>query len=307
MIKFSKEQKVLDIGGVVLGGQPGQYPAVMCGSIFYDRHKIVSDAKAGIFDEAAALELLDREKELAENFGLQRMPDVVGDTPQALIRYSDFVLSHVDGPILVDSASMNTLVQVFEHYRDKGVMDRLVLSPIDLHTTDEQFARIAACGVKNALIMAFSPEAVLPKQKIEILTGIGEGGLLDKVTKAGIENVLVDVGVIDLQGTAWSCLSIQEEKETLGLPAGCAPANALFSWQRSHKDTLTTAKQTVASGASVYASTVYSGANFVLYGPMGCAEWAYPACATADALMSYGNRMNGIKAKTKSHPLYRLK
>lgn len=54
----------------------------------------------------------------------------------------------------------------------------------------------------------------MPNQKFELLLGkdwekalkigVVEDGLLGRAKASGIENVLVDVGVIDLQGTAWS-------------------------------------------------------------------------------------------------------
>lgn len=317
MIKYKKEQQVLDIAGLSIGGQPGQWPTVMCGSIFYDGHKIVKDGIEGLFDEGAARELLGQEAVLAEQFGLQRMPDVVGDTPKALIRYVEFVLGLVAGPILVDSASMRTLIETFEYFKGSEVMDRLVLSPIDGHTQPDQFDAIKACGVKHALMMVFSPTAVTPEQKLELLLGAdwqtaldsdtNGDGLLAKTKAAGIENILVDVGVIDMMGTAWSALSIAEINQKLGLPTGCAPANALFSWQRTHRDTLKNPVQTAAAGAAAYSAPIYQGADFLLYGPISCAEWAYPACAVSDALMAYGNRLNGVKPKSKIHPLYKLK
>ena len=309
MQKYETEQQVFEIDGVTFGGQPGQHPTVLCGSIFYDGHKIVSDGVEGVFDEGAARELLLAEAEYAEQFGLQRMPDVIGDTPKALIRYTEFVLDTVSGPILVDSASIDTLVATFEYFSHSEVMARLVLSPLDRHTQPEHYEALAAYGVKNALMMVFSPTAVKPKQKLELLLGKGteETGLLAKAREAGIENLLVDVGVIDMMGTAWSAMSILEVNRALGLPTGCAPANALFSWQRTHRDSLSTDRQTAAAGAAVYASTIFSGANFLLYGPMSCAEWAFPACAVSDALMAYGNRLHGIKPTDKSHPLFKLK
>ena len=54
MFRFDKEQLVIDVAGVKLGGQPGEYPTVLCGTIFYGGHKIISDEKEGIFDKDAA-------------------------------------------------------------------------------------------------------------------------------------------------------------------------------------------------------------------------------------------------------------
>jgi tetrahydromethanopterin S-methyltransferase subunit H len=317
MYKFEKEQIVVQFGDVLIGGQPGQYATTMCGSIFYGGHKLVKDGIEGEFDKVEAKELLDMEGELCRQFGLQRMPDVVGDTAKALIKYVDFVLENTDSPMLVDSASIATLHETFRHFSGSSVMDRLVYSPIDVHHADEQFSALKGLGIKNALILAFSPTAVMPEQKLELLlgkewktsieNGIEGNGLISKAKGIGIENLIVDVGVIDLQGAAWSAISIKLVKEKLGFPAGCAPANALFSWQRNNKDRLKTPQQTSAAGAAVYSSTVYWGANFALYGPMRVCDWAYPAIATTDALVAYGARLSGTRPKEKTHPLFNLK
>lgn len=314
MIIFDKEQLIINIAGVKIGGQPGEYATVMCGSIFYGGHKIVKNAITGDFDKSAAKELLDNEAQLIKDFGLQRLPDVVGDTEEALTKYVDFILETIDGPFLVDSASIKTLLAVFKRYKGSEVMNRLVYSPIDLHTNDDHFAEIKRIGIKHALVLAFSPQAVTPEQKLDVLMGkqwkndiISDDSLIAKTEKSGIENMIIDVGVIDLQGTAWSALSCAEVKSHTGLPVGCATANALFSWQRTHKDTLKNASQKSATGGAVYSSVIYKGADFVLYGPMNCDQWAYPACAVADSLVAYSNRLHGIRPKVKNSPLRLLK
>lgn len=45
MFRFDKEQIVLDIAGVKIGGQPGEYPTVLAGTIFYGGHSIIEDEK----------------------------------------------------------------------------------------------------------------------------------------------------------------------------------------------------------------------------------------------------------------------
>ncbi|MBU1054238.1 MAG: tetrahydromethanopterin S-methyltransferase subunit H, partial [Proteobacteria bacterium] len=47
------------------------------------------------------------------------------------------------------------------------------------------------------------------------------------------------------------------------------------------------------------------GGNFILYGPIGNASWVYPACATMDAMIAYGEQAKGINIK-KDHPLYHI-
>ena len=45
MYKFDKEQEVFDFAGVKMGGQPGEYPTVLAGTIFYGGHNIINDEK----------------------------------------------------------------------------------------------------------------------------------------------------------------------------------------------------------------------------------------------------------------------
>ena len=71
MLKFQSPQQTYQIGNVEIGGHPGQRPTVMVGSIFFQKHRIVSDPRKGIFDEEKARALLDREAEVAERTGIR--------------------------------------------------------------------------------------------------------------------------------------------------------------------------------------------------------------------------------------------
>jgi len=46
LFKFGRKQEVFDIGGVKIGGQPGELPTVLIGSIFHEGHKIVKDSSS---------------------------------------------------------------------------------------------------------------------------------------------------------------------------------------------------------------------------------------------------------------------
>lgn len=52
MFRFDKEQVVFDFAGVKMGGQPGEYPTVLAGTIFYGGHNIISDELTGDFDKS---------------------------------------------------------------------------------------------------------------------------------------------------------------------------------------------------------------------------------------------------------------
>lgn len=69
MFKFDKEQTVFDFAGVKMGGQPGEYPTVLAGTIFYGGHNIINDELTGDFDPARAETLLNDMITISETTG----------------------------------------------------------------------------------------------------------------------------------------------------------------------------------------------------------------------------------------------
>ena len=98
MFKFEKKQEVFDIYGVKIGGQPGEYPTALAGTIFYAGHNIISDEKEGIFDKQKAEDLLNTLDEMSDKTGNPAIVQIFGATPEALVNYIDFVTEHTNSP-----------------------------------------------------------------------------------------------------------------------------------------------------------------------------------------------------------------
>ena len=302
MFRFSAEQKRYQIGNVKIGGQPGERATVLCGSIFFRGHKIVKDNLTGDFDKDGARALLEREAEVSAETGIPRIIDVIGDTAEALARHAEFVLSETDSPILFDSLTPEARVGALKMLElDDSLKERIIYNSLDPNATDEELEAISRYGLKSAVILAFDKLALMPEQRMKLLTG--PEGLLEKVAKAGVEHFLIDPGVLDVASLAWTTLAIRQVKEKLGLPGGCAPSNSVYLWKKMR-----------SKGAPVFesvADTVFSfpvinGADFLLYGSLANAKWVYPAIATVDAMMGYAKKAQGIRIRDKSHPLYKI-
>ena len=50
LLRFERKQETCEIAGVKVGGQPGENPTVLVGTIFYEGQKIVEDPVKGFFD-----------------------------------------------------------------------------------------------------------------------------------------------------------------------------------------------------------------------------------------------------------------
>lgn len=305
MLKFSAEQHVYDINGVKVGGQPGQYPTVLIGSIFYRGHKIVKDGMKGIFDEDAAKALLDQEAELSAETGNPCIIDVLGESVEALTRYVEFVMKNSKAPFLLDSISPAVRVGALKQLgNDPEVRKRLIYNSIEEHYSEEELEAIKASGIKTAVILAFSNKALKPKARIKLLTGGDEKeGLISAAKRAGIEQFLIDPGVLDVPSASWTSEAINVVKEEFGYPGGCAPSNAVYLWKKMRSKGTPFFE---VAGAAVFTYPVTQGADFVLYGPMVNAPWVYRAMATTDAMMAYNNKLSGTKLGTTDHPLLKL-
>jgi tetrahydromethanopterin S-methyltransferase subunit H len=303
MFKFDKEQKEFEIAGVKVGGQPGELPMALIGSIFYEGHEIVRDSKKGVFNEDKAEALINKQEEMSEKTGNPHIVDVVGSTYEALIRYIDFVSRVTRSPFLVDSPSSTVRLKAIEHCMEVGLGERAIYNSIDENVKPEELEALKELGVKAAVVLAFDSSDPRPEGRIGVLKGLkGRKSLLEAAEMAGVKKVLVDTAVLDAPSIGISARTVYAVKSEFGLPAGCAPSNALTTWKALRKMG-PYAISTCIAASHAFLSVL--GADFALYGPIKYAETVFPACAMVDAFVAYEGRWRGIKPE-RSHPLYRI-
>jgi tetrahydromethanopterin S-methyltransferase subunit H len=240
--------------------------------------------------------LLDQEAEVSAATGNPRIIDVVGETGEALIKYIEFVAANTNSPILVDSSVARVRMQALRHFAKSEIVPRLVYSSIDCHYDEEEITCIRECGVKSAIVLAFGTK---PGERMELLNN----GLLEAAKRAGVENMLIDIGVLDVPSISWSTQAIQEVKEATGLPCGWATSNALYMWESLNKKGPPIFQ---AVGSTVMLWPISWGANFLLYGPIRNAPWIYRAAGALDAIVAYGGRNVGLPRVPRTHPLYKV-
>lgn len=303
MLKFEKEQIVYDVSGIKIGGQPGEYPTVLIGSIFYGGHKIVEDAKKGIFNKQRAEELIRKQEEMSDITGVPGILDVVGEHSEALVKYLDFVSEITSIPLVLDGVDADTRVQALKYVVDAGLQDRVVYNSISKDTREEEIKAIRDSKIKTAIIFAFSDDPS-PFGKVSLLEQIpGKKGLLDLAKEAGVTQPLVDTAVLDIPSIGLSSRAIQLIKQQFGIPAGCGPANGMSLWTKARisKEFY----KLCEASAMVFAQSF--GADFILYGPIESANTVFPAVATFDGILAYTAKWEvKTKPKTMEHPLFKI-
>jgi tetrahydromethanopterin S-methyltransferase subunit H len=236
--------------------------------------------------------------EYSDKTGNPHMLDVVGATPEALIRFLDFVSGVTQAPILLDGVSTAVRVAALDHIKDSGLKDRIVYNSLSPEYKTEELEKIREVGMKSAILLAFNTKEFTSQGRVKAIRD-----LLPVASKAGIEKPLMDTAVIDIPSLGMACRAIQELKREFGLPVGSGAHNAIGTWRGLKKKMGTQA--TASSMAAACAMTVAAGANFVLYGPIESADQMFPAIAMVDAAYAQLAIEEGTMPDPK-HPIFRI-
>lgn len=306
MFRFGREQSIVNIANVKFGGQPGELPTVLCGTIFYQGQRIVQDEERGVFDRDRATALVNRQAELSEETGSPAVLHLYALTVQAFERYLDFVDEIWKGPFIIDSADPQVRSGASRLVSMLGYADRAIYNSISLATSEEEMEAIGGSEVDSAILLAYNPTDCSVDGSLKALeTGgsLKERGLIDLAHDLGMANLLVDPGVMPLGSGAGSALRFSVvAKARLGLPVGSGIHNAVSAWPwlKGHD------KQTKrCCDASAAAMQLLSAGDFLLYGPIENADFIFPVAAMADILVAEAVRDLEIWP-VPEHPIYRL-
>ena len=169
MFRFETEPKTYEIGGVKLGGQPGQYPTIACFSIFQESDRLFDKgSRRQGFNEERAEELLKTAEKYGEETGVSVMADIVASPGEKFNKYIDFVTSVSKMPFCVDAIQMKTKLQGAEYCAEKGLLDRMFYNSITVWEEDPvtEIKEMVQIGVKNVLLVAFDVADQMPTGRI---------------------------------------------------------------------------------------------------------------------------------------------
>jgi tetrahydromethanopterin S-methyltransferase subunit H len=306
VFRFKREQSVVNVAGVKFGGQPGELATVLCGTIFYQGHRIVEDEESGIFKRDAAERLILRQAELSEETGCPAVLHIYARTAQAMQRYLDFVEGVWTGPFIIDSADSATRAAGARLVTELGYADRTIYNSISLATDAAEARAIADSEIDSAIILAYNPSEPGVDGAIGLLETGGkvlEKGLIPQARDLGITNMLIDPGALPLGSGAGSVLRFSVvAKARLGLPVGSGIHNAISSWQYLRKKKTTIRKCCDAAAGSLQ---ILAAGDFLLFGPIENADFIFPVAALSDVLVAEAAADLDV-SQGAGHPLHRL-
>ncbi|MDI6859366.1 MAG: tetrahydromethanopterin S-methyltransferase subunit H [Methanocellales archaeon] len=309
MFRFQKEQEIVDIAGVKIGGQPGELPTALAGTIFYPNHTIVKDEDKGTFDEREAESLINMQVTSAEETGNPCMVHIFASSKSSIKKYIDFVSEITEAPFLIDSIESSVRMEGIRYVTEIGLADRAINNSINMGITDDEKNTLKDSDVTASIVMGFNAMDSSLEGRIALLengANVAEKGLLQIAEDCGISKILIDPSVTPIGNGAGIALRMTlVAKAKWGHPVGSGIHNAPLSWDwlRNKKKEDVMVYKTCDIG-SIGLQLIAAG-DFVLYGPIESAPYAFPMAAMADIMIAEAVADFEV-IPSEDHPINRL-
>jgi len=302
MFRFEKEQRIVEVSGVKLGGQPGELPTALIATIFYIGHKIVSDKKKGIFDREKAEALIKKMEEASDQTTNPFILDIVGTTEEAFQKYIDFVSDVTEAPFQIDALSPKVRTAVVKWVGEVGLSGRAINNSIYRGVKDVELENLKNSGIKASIVLCHNPQDESANGRLEILKDI-----LPLVDKAGIEAALIDTAIPSWGiGVGAGSRAIYLVKEGFGdrgaVGTGIGNVTDTLGWVKGNFPK----EIRRACDASQSAILPILGADWIMFGPIELAEYVFPTVAVIDTYVLTATAELGTKPLIEGmHPLFK--
>ncbi len=300
MLRFDLEQKVFNIGGIKVGGQPGENAPLLIGNMFQKGDVLLESRKERKFDKKGAEERIREVERISQETGVPGLIGLVANKPDEMKTYVDFFTSVTDMPFAIDIWVQKTRVAAARYVAELGLQDRLLynsITPWD-ENIEEQVAELKELGIKHIVIQAFDIEDKGPNGRITSLQK-----MLPLVEKGNFKSILVDTSVMSLPFTAFSLVANRLIKQKFGLAVGCAPSNGTYMWKKAMGEEGVSKFPPV--DAAIEAITAM-GSDFIFFGPLTGTTRVFSAVAAATSLLATLAYAEGAPLPSEGHPLNRL-
>ncbi|MFO0571860.1 MAG: hypothetical protein U0263_39920 [Polyangiaceae bacterium] len=297
MFRFARKQQIVTVGEVSLGGQPGEYPTVLFGAIFYAGDSLVRRVNSPDFDREKAAEAIGTAQAKCIEAGVPLLLDVICATPEQARSFLGFALEACTLPVLMDGTTPDVRRAGLELAAERGQEQRIIFNSISGFFIRIEELRQVIQKLQNRRRAALPSQKARMRGKVEIAKQ-----LIPRAYDLGFERLILDMALLDIVEVGTCALAIHELKEEFGLPCGCSPTHT--HRDRWRKAPLFTRKEQAAARVSCASLLQSAGADFVMY-DLKQTE-VIPSLAMVDAEIAYAAGTWKTHPRLKEHPLYKI-
>ncbi|MDG6219825.1 MAG: hypothetical protein QCI38_00060 [Candidatus Thermoplasmatota archaeon] len=310
MYSFSTSQKRYNMGNIHFGGQPGELPTLLLGSVFYGKRYASpsKDILDGVERDISA------QRALSETTGNPGILDVFIDDEKNIEPRLSFVLErlHPEEPFAIDIPEPEVRMEALRYLGKRDELWRVIYNSLNLGITDGEREILQSYTPRAAILLGYNPRDLSTDGRMGILdhgASMVEDGLIATAKDLGIEILLLDTAATPFNHMAAETLrAIPAMKNKWGYPVGCSIHNTVESWKwlKGRKKEDPDLYRLCDVGSNGLA--VLLGADYMVYGPASSAPYVFPYVAMVDKLVSEGaEEYFGVEPMNKeAHPRSRL-
>jgi len=287
------------VGEATIGGPLGATTGLVVGSIFYDKHSIVSDAFAGEFNAYRAASLVDRVNTLSQRYGVQMGFDVVAASAKAMDTFLEFVASRTKLPLMINATEAEVRIAGLEAADRLRILDRSIYASLTEDTEAAELEALSRLRPATVMILASDIGNPTPEGSCEMVESL----FLPMLKEIGITVPIVDVGTMDPPSIGLNLRQIKAVRERFGYPAGCAFSNCFSQWTGLNR----LGRQWVdLSLAAALVACRGAGADFLHYGIIEKAAMAAHVAGTAEVFYGFAAQEIDGQILPRGHALWKM-
>jgi len=286
----------LKIGQHYLGGNVGENPTALFGTIFFEGQDLIIDSEKGLFDDQKARKQIHISSKTCQELAVPLFLDVVAETEQAISKEIEFVVKEFDTPFLIDASDEDVRMRGVEIVSRLSALDRAVYNSIGVDSPDEELKLIERFQPAAIVVSAIDTSNYGVESALETVNTVKE-----RLSSDLHHKMLLDIGFLDEVSVKMSCKIGQELRKLTGIPVGGAPCNGLHMWE-----SLKTRGEMgfIASLASTLGYCTAFGLDFLFAGPLRHINFVATAQGVADVYNRYSLMINDrTQAFDTDHPI----
>ena len=281
------------IGNVKLGYGNFDLPPVMIGTMFYQGQTLVDRKIPSHFDREKAKKRIDTQIALSKQYNIQHLIEVSANDPESMFAYLKFFLDNYEPPFIL-GGTFEARIAGLQYLNDHGIKpDKFIYNAISNLKNPKEVEVLTKFNIQTAVVLILGSNNMTATQRFAYLTEKTQPNdlsILSGLKKLGVDNILIDGGVIDLESLAHILETQMIVSTSLKYPVGTAPGLFLFKFSSPR---LNIKYHTRYRRASIMAiASLYS--NFIFYGAIEDAKECFASVYQARA---FRNKLKDLNVK----------
>ena len=277
-----KDNSFYSIGTVKLGYGNFNLAPIMIGTIFYQGQTLVDRKNPSQFDKEKAKKRIDQQIELSKQYKLPHLIEISANEPESMPIYLNFFLENYESPFIL-GGTFEARLAGLQYLNDQGIKsNEYIYNAISNLKNSREIEALKKYKVQNVVLLILGSNNMTATQRFSYLTDKtqpNDQSILSGLKELGIDNILIDGGVIDIESLAHILETQKIISTSLKHPVGTAPGLILFKYASPR---LNIRYHTRYRRAAIMAiASLYS--NFIFYGAIEDAKECFASVYQARA------------------------